>query len=49
LDGKIIVAVDERQLSEKLDYALTLGESDGIAKQASPRLIATIRDFLNCV
>jgi UDP-N-acetylglucosamine transferase subunit ALG13 len=48
-DGKIIVAVDERQLSEKLDYALTLGESDGIAKQASSRLIATIRDFLNCV
>jgi UDP-N-acetylglucosamine transferase subunit ALG13 len=46
MDGKIIVADDEHQLAEKIDYALTLGVSVGIAKHASPRLIMTIRAFL---
>jgi UDP-N-acetylglucosamine transferase subunit ALG13 len=44
--GRIIVASDEKDLSAKLDHALTLGDSDRIQAQASPRLIATIRAFL---
>jgi UDP-N-acetylglucosamine transferase subunit ALG13 len=44
--GRVIVAQDELDLPEKLDYALTLAESDGIGKQASPQLIATIKTFL---
>jgi UDP-N-acetylglucosamine transferase subunit ALG13 len=44
--GRIIVATDERDLPEKLDHALTLGDSERIQTQASPRLIATIRGFL---
>jgi UDP-N-acetylglucosamine transferase subunit ALG13 len=45
--GRVIVAQDELDLPEKLDYALTLSESDGIGKQASPELISTIKTFLN--
>lgn len=44
--GRIIVANDEQDLPAKLDHALTLGDSARIQAQASPRLIATIRDFL---
>ena len=43
----IIVASDEQDLPAKLDYALTLGDTDRIQAQASPRLIATIRAFLD--
>lgn len=45
--GRIIVANDEQDLPEKLDHALTLGNTDRIQAQASPRLIATIRAFLD--
>jgi UDP-N-acetylglucosamine transferase subunit ALG13 len=44
--GKVIVAADEQDLPEKLDHALTLGETHRIQAQASPRLIATIRAFM---
>jgi UDP-N-acetylglucosamine transferase subunit ALG13 len=44
--GRIIVANDEHDLPEMLDHALTLGEADRIQTQASPRLIGTIRAFL---
>jgi UDP-N-acetylglucosamine transferase subunit ALG13 len=44
--GRIIVANDEQDLPAKLDHALTLGDSNRIHAQASPRLIATIRSFL---
>jgi UDP-N-acetylglucosamine transferase subunit ALG13 len=44
--NRIIVASDEQDLPAKLDYALTLGDTDRIHAQASPRLIATIRAFL---
>lgn len=43
---RIIVACDEQDLPAKLDYALTLRDTDPIHAQASPRLIATIRAFL---
>jgi UDP-N-acetylglucosamine transferase subunit ALG13 len=44
--GRIIVAENEQDLSEKLDHALTLGQTDRIEAHASPRLLATIRAFL---
>jgi UDP-N-acetylglucosamine transferase subunit ALG13 len=45
--GRIIVANNEQDLPGKLDHALTLGDTDRIQAQASPRLIATIRAFLD--
>jgi UDP-N-acetylglucosamine transferase subunit ALG13 len=45
--GRIIVANNEQDLPAKLDHALTLGDTDRIQAQASPRLIATIRAFLD--
>jgi UDP-N-acetylglucosamine transferase subunit ALG13 len=45
--GRVIVAQDQQELAERLDYALTLGEMDRINPEASPRLIATIRAFLD--
>lgn len=45
--GRVIVAHDHRDFPEKLDYALTLGDTDRIDPGASPRLIATIRAFLD--
>jgi UDP-N-acetylglucosamine transferase subunit ALG13 len=45
--GRVIVAQDQQELAEKLAYALTLGEMDRINPEASPRLIATIRAFLD--
>jgi exopolysaccharide biosynthesis glucuronosyltransferase PssE len=44
--GKIIVSNDEQDLPQKLDYALTRRNPDRINAQASPRLLATIRAFL---
>jgi len=45
--GQIIVARDEHDLPRKLDYALTLGQTGRVNAQASPRLLATIRGFLD--
>jgi len=45
--GRVLVARDEQDLAGKLDHALTLGETDRIDRQASPRLLATIRAFLD--
>jgi UDP-N-acetylglucosamine transferase subunit ALG13 len=45
--GRVIVARDEQELPEKLEYALTLGQRDRIDTQASPQLIATIRAFVD--
>lgn len=45
--GRIIVANGEQDLAEKLDHALTLGGTDRIDPGASPRLVATIRAFLD--
>jgi UDP-N-acetylglucosamine transferase subunit ALG13 len=45
--GRIIVADDEHELPSRLDYAITLRPSDCIDTHASPRLLATIRVFLN--
>jgi UDP-N-acetylglucosamine transferase subunit ALG13 len=44
--GRIIVANDELELPQKLDLALRVGETGRIDTQASPRLIATLRTFL---
>jgi len=44
---RIIVAGDEQDLPAKLDYAVTLRDTERIHSQASPRLIATIRAFLD--
>jgi UDP-N-acetylglucosamine transferase subunit ALG13 len=45
--GRVIVAQDQQELAEKLDYALTLGTMDRVNPETSPRLIATIRAFLD--
>lgn len=45
--GRVVVAQDEKDFPAKLDYALTLPETDRIDPEASPRLIATIRAFLD--
>jgi UDP-N-acetylglucosamine transferase subunit ALG13 len=45
--GRVVVAQDEHDFAAKLDYALTLPETDRIDPEASPRLIATIRAFLD--
>ncbi len=44
--GRIVVALDEQELPEKLEHAMTLGETARISTQASPELIGTIRSFL---
>jgi UDP-N-acetylglucosamine transferase subunit ALG13 len=44
--GRIIVASDEYELPRKLEYANSLGDANRITTHASPRLLATIRDFL---
>ena len=44
--GRIIVASDELEVADKLDYSLTVRSSARIDTKASPRLIATIQDFL---
>ena len=44
--GRVIVAENEEDLPEKLDYALTTGETEPISPVASPRLITTIREFI---
>ncbi len=45
--GRVVVAHDEQDFLGKLDYAITLPETDRIDPKASPRLIATIRAFLD--
>ena len=45
--GRVIVADDESRLAEVLDYAVTLGETDGIEAKASDELITTIRNFVD--
>jgi UDP-N-acetylglucosamine transferase subunit ALG13 len=45
--GRIIVANDEQDLAEKLDHALTVPGKNPIALEATPRLISTIRGFLD--
>ena len=45
--GQVIVAQDQHDFVEKLDYALTVPEKDPIALEATPRLISTIRGFLD--
>jgi UDP-N-acetylglucosamine transferase subunit ALG13 len=45
--GRILVASDDHELAAKLDHAITLGNTERIATQATPRLLATIRDFLD--
>jgi len=45
--GRIIVAADEQEISEKLDYALTVHETERIDTKASPQLIGTIQAFLD--
>lgn len=44
--GRLIVANDERELAERLDYALTLGDPRRMNTEPSPRLLATIHTFL---
>ncbi len=46
LQGRVIMATDERDLFSKLDYAITLGSALPITDQASGRLLGTIRAFL---
>jgi UDP-N-acetylglucosamine transferase subunit ALG13 len=45
--GRVIVAHDQHDLAGKLDLALTMHESKPIEQEASPRLISTIRAFLD--
>jgi UDP-N-acetylglucosamine transferase subunit ALG13 len=45
--GQVIVANDQHDFKEKLDYALTVPGKDPIALEATPRLISTIRGFLD--
>lgn len=44
--GRVIVADSENDLPRRIDYALTSGEVERISPNASPRLIATIREFI---
>jgi UDP-N-acetylglucosamine transferase subunit ALG13 len=45
--GRIVVADDQKDFAAKLDYALTLTAMDPINPEASPRLLATIRAFMD--
>jgi UDP-N-acetylglucosamine transferase subunit ALG13 len=45
--GRIIVANDESELPAKIDHAVTLGNAARIEAQASERLLAIIRAFLD--
>jgi UDP-N-acetylglucosamine transferase subunit ALG13 len=45
--GRVIVADNQKDFAQKLDYALTLTAMDPINPEASPRLIATIRAFMD--
>jgi UDP-N-acetylglucosamine transferase subunit ALG13 len=44
--GRILVALEEQDLPERLEFALNLGETAKIDTQASPQLLATIHSFL---
>jgi UDP-N-acetylglucosamine transferase subunit ALG13 len=45
--GRIVVAANERQLAEILDHLEVTHEAERLNTQASPRLIVTIRTFIN--
>lgn len=45
--GRVIVAFDEQEIPEKLNAALDVRDSDRIDTKASPKLLATIRTFLD--
>ncbi len=45
--GRVVVADNQADFAAKLDYALTLSAMDPINPEASPRLISTIRAFLD--
>jgi UDP-N-acetylglucosamine transferase subunit ALG13 len=45
--GHVIVAQDEHDFAEKLDYALTVPGRNPISQEATPRLMSTIRGFLD--
>jgi UDP-N-acetylglucosamine transferase subunit ALG13 len=47
--GRVIVADNEEDLPDKIDYALTATASERIAPTASPRLITTIKEFIETV
>jgi UDP-N-acetylglucosamine transferase subunit ALG13 len=44
--GRIMVALTEQELVDKLDFVQVLDETERLSTQASPRLISTIRDFI---
>lgn len=44
--GRILVALNEQQLLERLDQVDALQETERLGTQASPQLIATIRTFI---
>jgi UDP-N-acetylglucosamine transferase subunit ALG13 len=44
---QVMVAYEEQSLAQKLDYALTLRNTERIKVEASPQLIAKIRSFLD--
>jgi UDP-N-acetylglucosamine transferase subunit ALG13 len=45
--GRVIVAKDQDDFAASVDYALTLSAMDPINAEASPRLIATLRAFMD--
>jgi exopolysaccharide biosynthesis glucuronosyltransferase PssE len=45
--GRIVVADNEKQLIEILDHLEVFHEAERLESQASPRLIVTIRAFIN--
>ena len=45
--GRVAVAMDERELPERLDAIETLAASEPITDQASQRLIKTLRRFIH--
>lgn len=45
--GRVLVAFDESHLWEKLEQLATFRPGQQISSQASPRLIATLREFIN--
>jgi UDP-N-acetylglucosamine transferase subunit ALG13 len=47
LQGRIVVALNERELVQKLDRPIAICAGEPVRNQASPELIETIRAFLN--
>jgi UDP-N-acetylglucosamine transferase subunit ALG13 len=44
--GRIVVAMNEQELTDKLDMLDAMSGSEPVAPQASPQLIAAVRGFL---